>query len=119
MNIILAIALMILFSADHPIDSIHSVKEDAASISQENTNNLSEEAAGQKAVDLVAAKLKAKYNADTDDYSIENESYTVMLNPIGFTPAGEYEVRVNPSYYPLSVLHYFFVDLDKETVREE
>ncbi|WP_239616842.1 hypothetical protein [Cohnella mopanensis] len=89
-----------------------------------NTNETSgttddEEELSNKAMEIVARSIKATYNKETDDYSIEGESYNVILIPFGFVESGEYEVRVCPSYYPLSVFNYYLVDLKEGTIREE
>ena len=79
-----------------------------------------EEAAAEKqAIDLVIENFHLTYNVDTEDYSQEGKSYTVVLLAYGFDDYGRYEIRICPSYYPLSVFTYCYVDLENGTVYSE
>lgn len=93
--------------------------KDNASVKVSTKATSQNESLEDKAVRMVAEDLGAKYNKDTNDYSIPTDSYNVLLMPYGFNKSGEYEVRVCPSYYPLSVFYYYYVDLKKGTLRRE
>ena len=74
-------------------------------------DNYDIETAQKLAMDLVIKELELTYIEETDEYSKEGISFTYLLKPFGFDEKGRYEVRISPSYYSLSVLHYCFVDL--------
>jgi hypothetical protein len=84
-----------------------------------NGKNMNEDEAQDKALQLVKIKFKAKYYEETDDYAInDNECYHVYIWPYGFDSRGFYEVRICPSYYPLSVFYYCYVDLSNDTITD-
>lgn len=72
--------------------------------------------APKKAAELVIQYKKLMYNSETDDYAVPGKSYRVKLMAGGFDENGRYEIRICPSYYPLSVFNYCYVDLKNEVV---
>ncbi len=66
---------------------------------------------------LVAKRLNAIYNKETDTFRESGASYDVILTVENLSYR-IYEVRVHPEYYRLSVFYYFEVDLETNTVKE-
>jgi hypothetical protein len=81
-------------------------------------DNYDVDTAEEIALDLVIENQKLIYNRETDDYFQEGKTYTVLLKPYGFDARGRFEVRISPSYYPLSVINYCYVDLKNKTVAQ-
>lgn len=85
----------------------------------ETQDNKEEQNIG-KAIELVKKKHSAKYNTSDNSYSIDdNPSSSVVFKSFGKDEKGRYEIRICPSYYPLSVFNYCYVDINTGKIEEK
>lgn len=111
-----------LFATQKPIDRNQSTvtpKENINASTDIKDAKDKVDAEQKKAIDLVVKELKLSYNKHTDDYSQKGKSYNVFLIPYGSDKNGRYEIRICPSFYPLSVYNYCYVDLKNGTITTE